>query len=75
VLHALARWGRDHTTSPIANGGTLLVECVVCGTRPESADWCATCGAPLDRARTGWRRESDPSKLIVLSEEARHVGA
>src|SRR5262245_28462490 len=66
VLHALARWGRNHTTSPIANGGTLLVECVVCGTQSESADWCLTCAAPLDRERTGWRRASDPSKLVTL---------
>jgi DNA-binding HxlR family transcriptional regulator len=66
VLHALARWGSNHTSSPIAGGGTLLVECVVCGSRSENADWCQTCAAPLDRQRTGWRRQSDPSKLIAL---------
>jgi len=67
VLHALARWGRRHTTSPIANGGTILVECVVCGTQSDSADWCQKCAAPLDRQRTGWRRASDPSTLISLA--------
>src|SRR6185369_17177867 len=51
VLHALARWGSNHTSSPIADGGTLLVECVVCGSRSENADWCQTCAAPLDRQR------------------------
>ena len=67
VLHALARWGRRHTTSPIAKGGTLLVECMVCGTQSDSADWCQKCAAPLDRQRTGWRRASDPSTLISLA--------
>lgn len=66
VLHALARWGRRHTTSPIPGRGNLSVECVVCGTQSENADWCQTCAAPLDRQRTGWRRTSDPSKLIAL---------
>jgi DNA-binding HxlR family transcriptional regulator len=68
VLHALAQWGRRHTTSPIANGGMLDVECLVCGTRSENADWCRVCAAPLDRHRTGWRRPSDPSTLIELSQ-------
>jgi DNA-binding HxlR family transcriptional regulator len=67
VLHALALWGRRHTTSPVAGGGTLLIECVVCGGQSESADWCKNCAAPLDRQRTGWRRESDPSTLIPLA--------
>src|SRR5262245_50835143 len=66
VLHALARWGRRHTTSPVPGAGTLLVECMVCRTQSESADWCRNCKAPLDRQRTGWRRASDPSKLIAL---------
>src|SRR6478736_8718285 len=38
VLHALARWGRNHTASPIDVGGTLVVECVGWGTRSENAD-------------------------------------
>lgn len=66
VLHALALWGRNHTSSPIVGGGTLLVECVACGTRSDNADWCQTCAAPLDRQRTGWRRQRDPSKLVAL---------
>jgi DNA-binding HxlR family transcriptional regulator len=66
VLHALARWGRRHTTSS-PPGGTLLVECLKCGQRTENADWCQTCAAPLDRGRTGWRRASDPKRLISLA--------
>ena len=58
VLHALARWGRRHTTSPVRGGGILLVE---------SADWCTTCVAALNRDRTGWRRASEPEKLIALA--------
>jgi len=67
VLHALARWGRRHTTSPVPGGGVLLVECVVCGQASESADWCTTCAAPLDRARTAWRRAREPEKLVALA--------
>ena len=67
VLHALARWGRKHTASPIPGRGNLFVECVVCGTQTENADWCQTCAAPLDRRRTGWRRQSDLSRLITLA--------
>lgn len=67
VLHALARWGRRHTISPVRGGGLLLVECVVCGQSSESADWCVTCAAPLDRGRTGWRRASEPETLISLA--------
>ena len=66
VLHALARWGRAHTTSPVPGGGILLVECVVCGQPSQSADWCTTCAAPLDRNRTAWRRASEPETLIAL---------
>lgn len=65
--HALARWGRRHTTSPVPGGGLLLVECVVCGQPSDSADWCVTCAAPLDRDRTGWRRSSEPEALIALA--------
>ncbi|HTH91231.1 helix-turn-helix domain-containing protein [Mycobacterium sp.] len=67
VLHALARWGRRHTTSPVRGGGILLVECLECGQPSESADWCTTCVAPLNRDRTGWRRASEPEKLIALA--------
>lgn len=66
VLHALARWGHQHTKSPTAGRG-LLVECVVCGQETESADWCRNCAAPLDRGRTGWRRARDPESLIRLA--------
>jgi DNA-binding HxlR family transcriptional regulator len=67
VLHALALWGRRHTTSPIRGGGTLAIECAVCGQPSTSADWCTTCRAPLDRDRTAWRRASEPEKLIALA--------
>jgi DNA-binding HxlR family transcriptional regulator len=66
VLHALARWGRRHTASPVP-GRNLLVECLECGHQTESADWCPTCAAPLDRDRTGWRRARDPQRLIPLA--------
>ena len=67
VLHALALWGRRHTTSPIPGAGILLIECAVCGQPTESADWCTTCAAPLDRDRTAWRRASEPDRLITLA--------
>jgi drug/metabolite transporter (DMT)-like permease len=46
------RWGRPHTTAPVP-GRNLLVECLECGHPAESADWCHTCVASLDRERTG----------------------
>lgn len=66
VLHALARWGQRHTTSP-TRGWSLLVECVECGHETDCADWCTNCVARLDRQRTGWRRAREPERLIPLA--------
>jgi DNA-binding HxlR family transcriptional regulator len=65
VLHALARWGSNHTESPLP-GKTLQVSCTTCGRAAESADWCRTCRQPLTRANTGWRRARAPEVLIEL---------
>jgi DNA-binding HxlR family transcriptional regulator len=73
ILHSFARWGRRHTTSPVPGRGILIVECMVCGIESHNADWCQTCAAPLDRQRTGWRRSSDPTKLIELASDPKET--
>ena len=66
VLNALSQWGTRHTESP-TGGWNLRIECLKCGQVSESADWCRTCAAPLDRGNTGWRRAGDPQRLISLA--------
>ena len=55
ILHAYARFTR--ATDPEGEWG-LTVTCGRCGEVAASADWCASCAAPLDVDSTRWARRS-----------------
>lgn len=55
ILHAYARF--TSATDPDGPWG-LTVACRRCGERARSADWCPTCGEPLDAQSATWARKS-----------------
>lgn len=64
ILHAYARF--TSTTDPDGSWG-LTVSCGRCGEATASADWCATCAAPLDADRTRWTRRSMGGEPFALT--------
>jgi len=67
VLHAYARFTR--AVDPDGPWG-LTIACARCGAVADAADWCASCGQPLDATTTTWARRSMGGEPFRL-----HVGA
>jgi DNA-binding HxlR family transcriptional regulator len=68
ILQAIARWGDRHNTPDQLKWTALEVYCLTCGQQAtKSADWCLTCNAPLEAARTGWVRPSQWTEVRHLA--------
>jgi DNA-binding HxlR family transcriptional regulator len=68
VLHALARWGAEHTRPGGDEPAPMRIVHVPCGTEIPAGEYCPRCERDAERAEIGWLRPWRSPSPFPLAE-------